>query len=151
MVLKAMAVLLNDENTVKGLTCSTTKGRWDLRWHSSFFHKAGWAQRLKRQSYRFLPRWPLEGRRRSPEKTHRPSACSETQRGRESNEGNLKDFHQQFSSAGLRLTVRLLIPSENAPICRTVPSESSICQKLYKQSVRQQTNEIQNTETHSKC
>lgn len=36
-----MAVLLNDENTVKGLTCSTTKGRWDLRWHSSFFTKLG--------------------------------------------------------------------------------------------------------------
>lgn len=27
------------------------------------------------------------------------------------------------------LTVRLLIPSENAPICLTVTSESSICQQ----------------------
>lgn len=31
----------------------------------------------------FLSRRPREGRRRSPGKTHRPSACSETQRGAE--------------------------------------------------------------------
>lgn len=37
------------------------------------------------------------------------------------------------AAAARRLTVRLLIPSENAPICLTVPSESSICQQTSNQ------------------
>lgn len=37
------------------------------------------------------------------------------------------------AGAARRLTVRLLIPSENAPICLTVPSESSICQRTSNQ------------------
>lgn len=40
---------------------------------------------------------------------------------------------EDHAAAARRLTVRLLIPSENAPICLTVPSESSICQQTSNQ------------------
>ena len=36
-------------------------------------------------------------------------------------------FLEEHLKFVLQLTVRLLMPSENAPICLTVPSESSIC------------------------
>lgn len=55
-----------------------------------------------------------------------------TKRTRE-DEGNSKQSIVGHTGAGQCLTVRLLIPSENAPICLTVPSESSICQTIFKQ------------------
>lgn len=55
--------------------------------------------------------------------TGRPPACSGTQ------ETSLHTFQVPEDPTGQSLTVRLLIPSENTPICLTVPSESSICQR----------------------
>lgn len=46
---------------------------------------------------------------------------------RQSPLGWLSSLFLEYLKFVLQLTVRLLMPSENAPICLTVPSESSIC------------------------
>lgn len=110
-------------------------------------------KRLKHRSFLLLLRRPPEGRLTPRGKTRLPSACSETHRGAETNSDDdscLFTFHISYVSdctgAAQCLTVRLLIPSENAPICLTVPSESSICQEINKQTNRKQTNQIQTEE-----
>lgn len=78
----------------------------------------------------FLRDHTLEGTPTLPGKTRRPSACSETQEHRTA--FSVVDGQRvlcDHTGAGQLLTVRLLIPSEKAPICLTVPSESSICEK----------------------
>lgn len=80
----------------------------------------------------FLRDHTLEGTPTPPGKTRRPSACSETQRGAKRIAFSVVDGQRvlcDHTGAGQLLTVRLLIPSEKAPICLTVPSESSICDK----------------------
>lgn len=148
--MKATAELLDDEITGKGLKCSTSDvgGRWRetcLWFFSQSVSNTGvfccCCVDLRRADWHLVVKLVF---------LQHALKHTEGQRTNSDDDSCLFTFHISYVSdctgAAQCLTVRLLIPSENAPICLTVPSESSICQEINKQTNRKQTNQIQTEE-----